>query len=60
MEQKIKLFYGTEDRCTLEILNKLQAEKKILELFETKEIVSISINYEIKEPACACNADSKN
>lgn len=58
MEQKIKLFYGTEDRCTLEILNKLQAEKKILEFFETKEIVSISINYEIKEPACS--ADSKN
>ena len=58
MEQKIKLFYGTEDRCTLAILNKLQAEKKILELFETKEIVSISINYELKEPAC--NADSND
>ena len=58
MEDKIKVMYGNEEEGTTEILNKLKAEQKILELFETKEIVKIEIKYKRMEPACT--ADSRN
>lgn len=52
MEQKIKLISGNETEGECEILNKLKAEQRILELFETQEIEKIEITYKIKEPAC--------
>ena len=48
MEEKIKFFYGNDEEGATEILNKLGAEQKILEVFETKEIESIEIIYKKK------------
>lgn len=45
MEKVIKIFYGNEEEGTTEILNKLGAEQKILELFETKEIEKVEVIY---------------
>ena len=53
MEQKIKLISGNEKQGQCEILNKLKAEQRILELFETEKIEKIEITYKIKESACA-------
>lgn len=58
MEEKIKVIYGNEECGTIEVLNKLGAEQKILELFETKEIEKIEVVYKKREPACEAN--SKN
>lgn len=58
MEEKIRVFYGNDEEGTTEILNKLGAEQKILEVFETKEIESIEIIYKKRE--LACEANSKN
>lgn len=58
MEEKIKVIYGNEEEGATETLNKLGAEQKILELFETKEIEKIEITYKKREPACT--ADSKS
>lgn len=52
MEQKIKIISGTEKMGQYEILNKLKAEQRILELFETEEIEKIDITYKTREPAC--------
>ena len=52
MEQKIKLISGNETEGDCETLNKLKAEQRILELFETKEIEKIEITYKMKESAC--------
>lgn len=57
MEEKIKIFYGSEEEGVTEILNKLEAEQKILELLKTKEVEKIEVTYKKREPACA--ADSK-
>lgn len=51
MEQKIKIISGTEKMGQCEILNKLKAEQRILELFETEEIEKIDITYKTREPA---------
>lgn len=52
MGEKIKIIYGSEEAAATEVLNKLNAEQKILELFETKEIEKIEIKYKKREPAC--------
>lgn len=52
MEEKIKVIYGDEDESSIEILNKLRAEQKILELFETRKIREIEITYKKREQAC--------
>ena len=57
MADKIEFIYGDNEEGTKKILNKLQAEQKILELFETKEIERIEVTYKKREPACT--ADSK-
>lgn len=49
MEEKIKLIYGNDTENAIEILNKLEVEQKILELFGTKEIEKVEITYK-KEP----------
>lgn len=49
--EKIKVFYGNEEEGATEVLNKLKAEQKVLELFETKEIEKIEIKYKKREPA---------
>lgn len=53
MERKIKLISGNKTKGQCEIVNKLKAEQKILELFETQEIEKIDITYKEREPACA-------
>lgn len=58
MEQKIKVIYSNEEEGAIEILNKLETEQKILELFETKKIEKIEIVYKKREQACT--AHSKN
>lgn len=45
MEKIIKFYYGNEEEGTMERLNKLRAEQKILELLETKEIEKLEITY---------------
>lgn len=52
MEEKVKFIYGNEKEGVIETLNKLRAEQKLLELFETKEIEKIEIVYKKREPAC--------
>ena len=52
MEQKIKVISGNEKQGQCEILNKLKAEQRILELFETEQIEEINITYKTKESAC--------
>lgn len=57
MEKTIKVISGTEKMGQCEILNKLKAEQRILELFETEEIEKIEITYkERKEPACTADS----
>lgn len=51
MEQKIKVISRNEKQGQHEILNKLKAEQRILELFETEEIEKIEITYKEKESA---------
>ena len=51
MEKTIKVISGTEKMGQCEILNKLKAEQRILELFETEEIEKIEITYKEKESA---------
>lgn len=50
MENTIKVISRTEKMGQCEILNKLKAEQRILELFETEEIEKIDITYKIREP----------
>ena len=58
MEEKMKLIYGNDTENAIEILNKLKAEQKILELFETKEIEKVEITYK-KEPVhCECTSSN--
>ena len=45
MKQKIKLISGNKIEGQCEILDKLKAEQRILELFETEEIEKIDIIY---------------
>lgn len=45
MEEKIKLIHGNKTGGTIDIVSKLGAEQKILELFETKNIKKIEITY---------------
>lgn len=45
MEKQIKVISGNETDGECEIFNKLKAEQKILELFETQEIEKIEITY---------------
>jgi hypothetical protein len=52
MDEKIKIVYENEEEGATEVLNKLKAEQKVLELFETKEIEKIEIKYKKREPAC--------
>ena len=51
MKEEIKVAYGHERQGQCEILNKLKAEQRILELFETEEIEKIDITYKEKESA---------
>ena len=51
MEQKIRIIYRNEEEGTVETLNKLKAEQKILELFETEEIEKVEIVYKKREQA---------
>lgn len=51
MKQKIKLISGNKIEGQCEILDKLKAEQRILELFETEEIEKIEITYKEKESA---------
>lgn len=57
MEKQIKVISenGTDGEC--EILNKLKAEQKILELFETQEIEKIEITYKKSEPAIPASSN---
>lgn len=48
MGKTIKVISGTEKMGQCEMLNKLKAEQRILELFETEEI---EITYKEKESA---------
>ena len=59
MEEKIKVSYGNKEEETIEVLNKLKAEQKILELFETKEIEKIEIKYKKREPSCENTINSQ-
>lgn len=52
MENKIEVYFGNEVEGAKEVLNKLGAEQKILELFETQEIEKITIQYKKREQAC--------
>jgi|GEM_PF-7003842 hypothetical protein len=52
MEKTIKVISGTKKMGQCEILNKLKAEQRILELFETEEIEKVDITYKIRESAC--------
>lgn len=52
MEKTIKVISGNEKMGQCEILNKLKAEQRILELFETEEIEKIDITYKTRELAC--------
>lgn len=54
---KIKVIYGNGEEGATEILNKLETEQKILELFETKEIEKIEVTYKKREPACTANSN---
>ena len=56
MEQKIRLISGNEKQGECQILNKLEAEQRILELFETQEIEKIDITYKVREPACTADS----
>ena len=56
MGEKIKVIYGNEEEEATEVLNKLKAEQKVLELFETKEIEKIEIKYKKREPACTADS----
>lgn len=56
MEEKIKLIYGNETNGSIEILNRLKAEQKILELFETEQIEKIEITYKKREQACTAHS----
>lgn len=51
MEKTIKVISGTEKMGQCEILNKLKAQQRILELFETEEIEKVDITYKIRESA---------
>lgn len=59
MEQKIKLISGNEIEGQCEILNKLKAEQRILELFETEQIEKIDITYKKKPVHCKCTGLKK-
>lgn len=52
MKKTIRVISGNEKMGQCEILNKLKAEQRILELFETEEIEKIDITYKTREPAC--------
>lgn len=52
MEKTITVISGNERMGQCEILNKLKAEQRILELFETEEIEKIDIIYKTRESAC--------
>lgn len=45
MKEKIVLTYGNKTEGAVDIVSKLGAEQKILELFETKNINKIEITY---------------
>jgi hypothetical protein len=51
-ENTITVISGNERMGQCEILNKLKAEQRILELFETEEIEKIDITYKTRESAC--------
>ncbi len=53
MEEKVILTSGNKEEGQCEILNKLKAQQRILELFETEKIEKIDITYKKREPACA-------
>lgn len=55
--KKVKVVYGDEEEGTVEVLNKLKAEQKLLELFETKEIEKIEISYKKRESACTADSN---
>ena len=45
MENKIEVYFENEVEGAKEILNKLKAEQKTLELFETQKIEKVIIQY---------------
>ena len=49
MENKIEVYFGNEVEGAKEVLNKLGAEQKILELFETQEIEKITSKLSISD-----------
>lgn len=58
MENKIEVYFGNEVEGAKEVLNKLGAEQKILELFETQEIEKITIQYKKREQACKAHSEN--
>lgn len=56
MDKTITVISGNERMGQCEILNKLKAEQRILELFETEEIEKIDITYKTREPACTADS----
>lgn len=58
MENKIEVYFGNEVEGAKEVLNKLGAEQKILELFETQEIEKITIQYKKREQACKAYSEN--
>lgn len=59
MKNKIELYFGSEVEGAKEVLNKLGAEQKILELFETKRIKKVEIIYENEPVHCKCTSSYK-
>lgn len=58
MDEKIEVCFGNTEEGAKEILNKLKAEQKILELFETEKIKKVIIQYKKREPACCRPLDN--
>lgn len=55
-EDKIKIIYGNDTENAIEILNKIEIEQKLLELFRTKEIEKLEITYK-KESALKADSN---
>jgi hypothetical protein len=55
-EDKIKIIYGNDTENAIEILNKIETEQKLLELFRTKEIEKLEITYK-KESALKADSN---
>lgn len=59
MEQQIKVTSGSEEEVSVEILNKLNTAKRVLELLETREVESVEIKYKKRPVLCEGTSSSK-